>query len=105
MQWLSLLGLLGRVPEFHNDLKKGIWHRSIEDEDMWTSVRGKKAGIIGYGAIGSNIAKLLKPFGCYIIGYKRNAPAEKDPYSDEITNNLKYAIDTQPNSICDAAVK
>ncbi len=86
------LGLLGRLPEFHNDLKKGFWHRSIEDEDMWTSLRGKKACIIGYGSIGSNIAKLLKPFGCYIIGFKRDAPAAKDPYSDEITNNLQYAI-------------
>ncbi len=86
------LGLLGRTPEFHNDLKKGIWHRSIEDEDMWTSIQGKTIGIIGYGNIGSYIAKFLKPLGCYVIGFKNNIPVEKPEYVDELSSNLEYTI-------------
>jgi phosphoglycerate dehydrogenase-like enzyme len=42
-------GLLGRIAEFHNDLKRGYWHRSIEKEDMWNTIQGKTIGIIGRG--------------------------------------------------------
>src|SRR5438477_9884900 len=77
--------------EFHNDLKKGFWHRSLEGEDMWTTLQNKSAGILGYGSIGKNIAKFLKPFGCKIIGFKKHInrnPAD----SDEISNDLQYVI-------------
>lgn len=84
--------LLGRITEFHNDLKQGFWHRSIEGEDMWTSIQGKSIGIIGYGHIGSNIAGFLKPFGGKITGFKKNIDDITDDYADEITNDLHYLV-------------
>lgn len=84
--------LLGRIIEFHEDLKKGIWNRSIESDDMWISMYGKRIGIIGYGRIGQNIARLLKPFGCRITGFKRNTENVKDEFADEISADLNYTI-------------
>lgn len=87
-----VFGLLGRMAEFHIDLKKGYWHRSIEDEDMWTTIQNKRVGIIGCGHIGTYIAEFLKPFGCSVIGFKRTKPEENSQFVDEISTDLIYTI-------------
>jgi phosphoglycerate dehydrogenase-like enzyme len=86
------LGLLGRMAEFHNDLRKGYWHRSIEDEDMWETIQDKTIGIVGFGHIGMHIAKFLKTFGCRIIGFKKHITKNSAGYADEISNNLDHVI-------------
>jgi len=85
-------GLLGRMAEFHNDLKKGYWHRSIEDEDMWETIQGKTIGIIGFGHIGSRIAKFLKAFDCKIIGFRRTKIEKLPENTDEVSADLNYTI-------------
>jgi lactate dehydrogenase-like 2-hydroxyacid dehydrogenase len=86
------LSLLGRVVEFHNDLKQGKWNRSIEGEDMWTSIQNKTCAIVGLGNIGLEIAKFLKGFNCRVIGVKKN-PVDKLPENvDQITYNIESAI-------------
>jgi len=87
------LALLGGIIEFHTDLKQGFWNRSIEGEDMWVSLYNRKVGIAGFGNIGQCIAKLLKPFNCHIIGFKRKPDAESSKYANEITTDLSYLID------------
>jgi phosphoglycerate dehydrogenase-like enzyme len=87
------LALLGKVVPFHSDLKKGVWNRTKEIDDMWISVRNKKIGIFGYGNIGRNIAKYLKPFDCNITGFKRNILSSNDEYADELSSDLSYVID------------
>lgn len=86
------LSLLGRVVEFHNDLKQGKWNRSIEDDDMWTTLQNKTCGIIGFGNIGLNIAKLLKGFDCNIIGFKKHTGSSKTDFANEITGDLSYVL-------------
>lgn len=86
------LALLGKVVEFESDLKKGKWNRTKEADDMWTSIRNKKIGILGYGHIGKNIAKYLKAFDCHIIGFGRNVNSEMDDFAVEISNNLDEVI-------------
>jgi phosphoglycerate dehydrogenase-like enzyme len=86
------LALLGKVVEFENDLKKGIWNRTKESDDMWNSIRNKNIGILGYGHIGKYIAKYLKAFDCYIIGFKRNVDSKSNDYADEISNNIDEVI-------------
>jgi len=89
-----ILALLGRIVEYHNELKKGNWFRSFDFSDTWNSIQGKTCGILGYGSIGKNIAKILKVFGCKIIGFKKNI--SKNPndfkYADELSNNLMEVI-------------
>lgn len=86
------LALLGKVVEFENDLKTGKWNRTKEADDMWTSIRNKNIGILGYGHIGKYIAKYLKAFDCYIIGFRRNVNSDRDKYTDEISNNIDDVI-------------
>lgn len=83
------LALLGRIPEFHDDLKKGIWSRSHETEDMWITIRRKTIGIAGLGHIGQNIAKYAMAFECRVIGLKRNPVSIKIEDVDELTEDVK----------------
>ncbi|HMQ78947.1 MAG TPA: 2-hydroxyacid dehydrogenase [Ignavibacteria bacterium] len=86
------LALLGKVSEFQDDLKKGKWNRTKEADDMWTSIRRKNIGILGYGHIGKYIAKYLKAFDCFIIGFKRNLDLDNNDLADEISNNIDEVI-------------
>lgn len=89
------LSLLGRVPEFHNDLSKGIWHGFTVGEKpdtSWISIREKTCGILGTGSIGSYIAKYVKPFDCKTIGFKKNISNKVENF-DELSNDIKYVID------------
>lgn len=55
----------------HAELKKGHWSTgSLPGETFMLS--GKTVGLIGFGAIGQNVAKLLKGFGCTILYSKRH---------------------------------
>jgi phosphoglycerate dehydrogenase-like enzyme len=89
-----ILALLGRVVEYHNGLKQGNWFRSFDYDDTWQTIQSKTCGILGYGAIGQNIAKLLKAFDCKIIGFKKhlNSNPNEIKYADELTNNLNEVI-------------
>lgn len=82
------LALLGRVIEYHNELKKGYWFRLFDDSDTWTSIQDKTIGILGYGNIGRNIAKFLKGFGCKIAAFKKHVTAMQDEYADVISNDI-----------------
>lgn len=86
------LALLGKVVEFENDLKKGKWNRTKESDDMWNSITGKNIGILGYGHIGKYVAKYLKAYDCYIIGFRRNVNQSNDDLADEISNNIDEVI-------------
>ncbi len=86
------LAILGRVVEYDNDLRKGIWHGysvGSPKEDLWFSLRNKAVCIVGMGSIGQELEKLLKPFNCRIIGVKKSAPNEPS----NLTSNLDWAIE------------
>jgi len=83
-----MFALLGRVVEFHNDLKQGFWHRTIEDTDFWTTIHAKTVGIAGLGHIGHYIAKFIKQFDCKIVGFKENLENPYPELFDEITNDI-----------------
>ncbi len=88
------LALLGRVVEFHNDMKLGDWHRNYDSSnpfDLWTSIQRKRVSILGCGGIGKNIARLLRGFNCHIIGFKRDNTTHLDEF-DKITADLEYAL-------------
>lgn len=56
----------------HAELKKGNW-RGLTAQGMDTfMLSGKTVGIIGFGAIGQQVARLLKGFGCTILYSKRH---------------------------------
>lgn len=70
----------------HAELKKGEWRGGrLPGETFMLS--GKTVGIIGFGAIGQNLARLLKGFGCTIL-YNKRRPLDA---AEEAAIGAKFA--------------
>ncbi|GAB1456767.1 hypothetical protein MASR2M48_20750 [Spirochaetota bacterium] len=85
----------GRIVEFHNDLRNETWHGfwvGKGHEDFWHSIFRKRCTILGVGAIGEALARLLKAFDCELTGYRRRAGAAKPRYFDSIECDLQKAV-------------
>ncbi|WP_420315678.1 NAD(P)-dependent oxidoreductase [Ekhidna sp.] len=63
-----LLSVLHRLPEGHNQIKKGIWDR---EGNRGIELKGKVVGIYGVGNMGMSFAKKLRGFECEIIGFDK----------------------------------
>ena len=91
------LAFYGRIIEYHNDLKASVWHGLWVrggNEDNWDSIRGKTCAILGTGAIGVQLAKLLKAFSCTVYGWRRRPGLGVPEGFDAIMPDLSGAIDT-----------
>ncbi|MCE7735697.1 MAG: NAD(P)-binding domain-containing protein [Candidatus Heimdallarchaeota archaeon] len=81
------------LPHRDSTMRKGDWStRGNETNSMW--ITGKKFGIIGYGAIGKKVAKMLKHgFNMEILAIKRT-PGEKDEFCDFVggIGDLEHVI-------------
>lgn len=62
---LRILEIYKKIREFENLQKKHKWEKIRDLEEL----TGKVVGILGYGDIGKEIAKRLKPFGVKIFVY------------------------------------
>ncbi|MCX6064264.1 MAG: D-2-hydroxyacid dehydrogenase [Chloroflexi bacterium] len=58
--------------------KKSEWPRDRFDRYAPFELNGKTIGIVGYGSIGRQVARLLQPFGVRILATKRNAMSTRD---------------------------
>jgi D-3-phosphoglycerate dehydrogenase / 2-oxoglutarate reductase len=68
-----ILAVLRRIPESHGALAKGEWRGDYYEFDKCgLELEDSTAGLIGYGAIGSRVARILRGFGCQVLVY--------DPY-------------------------
>jgi D-3-phosphoglycerate dehydrogenase len=65
-----MLSTLRHIAYGHAELRKGRWPTGSLPGETYT-LSGKTVGIVGFGAIGQNVAKLLKGFGCTILYSKR----------------------------------
>lgn len=89
------LALMGRVVEFDQGLRQGYWHRNESVESpfiLWDSLFKKKITILGTGAIGGWIARLLAPFGGEIIGFRRSSRKPAPEEFSRITSDLKSSL-------------
>jgi len=68
----AIISLLRRVPQCDNRLREG----GTMDELMGFTLKGKTVGIVGTGAIGLQVARLLKAFGCKLIAHSRSERPE-----------------------------
>jgi phosphoglycerate dehydrogenase-like enzyme len=91
-----MLTLSHKIPALINSQKKSEWPRDRFERFPPFELRGKTAGIIGYGSIGRQVARLLQPFGVQVLATKRDVmhpadtgyiPAEDmgDPNGDFVT--------------------
>lgn len=54
----------------HNEVANGVWSRTFYHHDnVGRELCEMTVGIVGYGDIGTRVAKLLQPFGCKILIY------------------------------------
>jgi D-3-phosphoglycerate dehydrogenase / 2-oxoglutarate reductase len=68
-----ILAVLRRIPESHTALAHGEWRGDYYEYDKCgLELEHSTAGLIGYGAIGSRVARMLRGFGCEVLVY--------DPY-------------------------
>ncbi len=91
---LALTGF-GRIVEFHNDLKAETWHGfwvGKGREDFWHSIFRKRCTILGVGAIGESLARLLKAFDCHVTGYRRKSGAPAPAHFDAVTTDLHSVV-------------
>ena len=65
-----MIGCLRHVAHGHHRLQAGQWRNWSNSEPLMLS--GKTVGLVGFGAIGKNVAKLLAGFGCDVIYHKPN---------------------------------
>ncbi|PZG19719.1 hydroxyacid dehydrogenase [Nonomuraea aridisoli] len=70
-----LLAATRRVPQTHGDLAGGVWRGDYYTYDnVGPELEGSTAGLIGYGAIGRRVGRMLAGFGAEVLVH--------DPYVD-----------------------
>lgn len=74
---MLLLALVRRLPQYERNRIVHKWDRQGLRFRMG-SLEEATAVIVGFGAIGREVAKRLRPFGMRIIGVKQHAPADED---------------------------
>ena len=68
----AMICLLRRVLQCDNRIREG----GAMDELMGYTLKGKTVGIVGTGAIGLQVARLLRAFGCTLLAYSRTKKPE-----------------------------
>ena len=77
--WSLILSAAKRIVDFHNSVKSGQWSmRRTLGETKVTILEGKTLGILGYGGIGSRVAKIGQGFGMKIQAFTRAPVKEKN---------------------------
>ncbi len=75
---MMLLALGHRLPEMMALQAQREWPRDRWERLLPHELRGSTVGIVGYGSIGRQIARLLHAFGVTVLATKRNAMNPKD---------------------------
>lgn len=83
-----LLALSRKLPALSLAQKKNEWAKDRFERFSPFELRGKTIGIVGYGSIGRQVARLLQPFGVTVLATKRDAMRPEDTgYSPENTGD------------------
>ncbi|MBL8837641.1 MAG: 2-hydroxyacid dehydrogenase [Alphaproteobacteria bacterium] len=81
-----IISTLRNLAYGHAELKQGEWRGGRLPQDSFM-LSGKTVGLVGFGAIGKTVARLLTGFGCPIL-YNKRTPAEP---AEEATLGVRYA--------------
>lgn len=66
-------------PHYLDQQRQRSWSRLAFDRSTPGTLEGATVGIIGYGAIGSELARLCQAFGAEVLGIRRRAEADGRP--------------------------
>jgi len=70
---MMLLALGHRLPDLIAHQKRAEWPKDRWERFLPLELRSSTVGIVGYGSIGRQIARLLQPIGATILAIKRDA--------------------------------
>jgi phosphoglycerate dehydrogenase-like enzyme len=76
---MMLLALGHRFPDLLANQRKAEWPKDRWERFSPRELRGSTVGIVGYGSIGRQTARLLQPFGVRVLATKRDAMRPDDP--------------------------
>ncbi|NDZ80773.1 2-hydroxyacid dehydrogenase [Streptomyces sp. SID10853] len=72
-----MLTAMRRIPTADAELKRGVWRGDFYAYDeAGTELDGATVGLVGYGAIGRIVARVLRAFGAHVL--------VADPYTDPV---------------------
>ncbi len=77
-----LLSLFNNLSRADREVKEGKW---IREGNRGVELAGKTVGIVGYGMMGSAIAKKLSGFNCTVIAYDKYKKNFSDSYVKEVS--------------------
>lgn len=75
---MMILALGHRLPDLMAHQKRAEWARDRWERFLPLEIRGSTVGIVGYGSIGRQVARLLQPFGAQVLASKRDAMHPED---------------------------
>lgn len=82
-----MIALLRNLAFGHATLRAdGSWRTTTLPKES-LMISGKTVGIIGYGAIGQNVARMVKAFGCAVL-YNKTRPL---PAAEEAAQGVRFA--------------
>ncbi len=73
-----MLAMSRKLPSLLNNQRNSGWPKDRFDRFEPFELNGRTVGIIGYGSIGRQIARLLQPFGVEILATKQNVMDPQD---------------------------
>ena len=93
-----ILAVLRRIPESHAALARAEWRGDYYEYDKCgLELEDSIAGLIGYGAIGTRVARILRGFGCHVLVY--------DPYvKPETLGDLAQSVELDELLSCSRIV-
>lgn len=77
-----LLMLFNHLKRADTEVRQGIW---LREENRGNELSGKTVGIIGYGNMGTALAKKLSGFDCTVLAYDKYKSGYSDKYAKEST--------------------
>ncbi|MGI6251071.1 MAG: D-2-hydroxyacid dehydrogenase [Anaerolineaceae bacterium] len=75
---MALLMLGHKIPEMIQLQQQCKWGSNASKSLMPVELRGSTVGIVGYGSIGRQVARLLHPFGAKVLAAKKNVMQPED---------------------------
>jgi D-3-phosphoglycerate dehydrogenase len=83
-----LLSLFNNLIKANAEIKTKIWDR---EGNRGVELHGKTVSIIGYGNMGSSVAKCLSGFGCRVLAYDKYHDRFKDGFAESVTMETIFA--------------
>lgn len=78
-----ILATMKNIVQFHNEMERGNY--DYRDDKFTYELRGKKLGLVGFGSISQEVAKIMKNgFQMDVLAYVRRIPEERQQIADEI---------------------